>query len=243
MDWNGGCDVGTVNLAWTFADATTRIAKELLLINMTIMGSQKIKLTPANIGRVVHRWVKKYAEHFNKTKIFEIELQPQKKGRFEMHLVQAHLESCIRCMYPHIDVRITDPKDARRWLGTSGGKYKARKIKSVKSGIVSKPDIKRMMNLFRKDKYNKKTKKWTTEAKVDDVVESCMYALHACEHETQAPAPFEVVFNDVNDPGVIHMQNVQLYAPQPREAEEEAPPTKKRKRSESAEPKKRTKAQ
>lgn len=246
-DWIGSCDVGVANLALSFLDPSTRIVRKLLLINMTMRGTEKLELGPANFGRVVHFWVKKLAEYFARCRTFAIELQPQRVGRAEMHIVQAHIESCVRCLYPHVDVLLTDPKKVRRFFDISGGAYKERKNKSVASGVVAEEDLKRMRRLFKKSTYSKKTRSWSTKTKIDDVVEASLIALYVAEAAPE-PIPIKVALSGLDEPAMFLMENVPLRAPprppEPEAWEGEEEPKKKRKRApaEKPAPKKRKKA-
>jgi len=224
-----GIDVGETNLAISFVEAESKNVATVLRINMTVRGTDKLKLAPDNYGRVVYFWVKKYADLFMQTRKVNIELQPQHVGRTKMHIIQAHLESVIRCLFPHIELVLVNPKSVRKWLGTSGGDYKTRKSKSIHAGVFTTSDILRMKRLFVKEQYSKRTKKWTVRPKIDDVVEASELALFGCVPDAPAPSPIEVVFENVTEPAVYVMRNVQMRVPEHA----------KRTRSESTEPKKK----
>lgn len=242
-----GIDVGESNLAISFVHKARKMVVALLLINMTIHGTDKLKLGPSNYGRVIRFWMRKYKDWFDLTQKTGIEQQPLGVGRTNMHIIQSHLESAIQCMYPHNDVVLVDPKGVRKWLGTSGGAYKVRKNKSIHAGVVSSADQARMLKLFRKETYSAKTKKWTTKSKIDDVIEASEIALFVCEHEGLRSKPIEVVYEGVTDPAVYVMRDVQLHVPArcslmwtEDAGIEEVPEPRKRKREEEGEkPKKR----
>lgn len=212
-DWICGIDVGEVCLAITFMEASTRIARKMYLINLTIQDGDKLELGPASYGRVVYCWMKRLAEWFENTRKVGIELQPQFVGRATMHIIQAHLESSIRGLYPHIEVVLVDPKRVRKFLCTSGGEYKTRKAKSVNAPVISGVDRERMLKFFRKPQYSKKTKKWNTKPKIDDVIESAQLALYVHEHETEDPIPIKVAFQNTTEPSAHLMETVQLRVP------------------------------
>lgn len=209
MNWIGACDVGETCMAWTFLNSDTLVAEKMLLINMTIRGCEKLDLSPKSYGRIVKFWVDKYAEFFKRCRVFAIELQPQGVGRTKMHIIQAHLESCIACTYPHIRVVLTDPKLVRKHFNISGGTYAARKRKSVQLDAISDKDRKRMKLFFQKSVYSPKTKRFSTKSKIDDVVESALIALYALEQNPQQE-PIKVALTQIDEPAVFLMERVQL---------------------------------
>jgi hypothetical protein len=213
MDWIGACDVGETNLAFSFISKADRIVRKMYRIDMSIFGTDKIELGPSNYGRIVLYWIRTFKEDFNRCSRFGIELQPQFVGRSKMHIIQAHLESAIRCEYPNIDVILLDPKRIRKWLGTSGGDYKTRKNKSVCSGAFSHRDIERMKVAFPKNQYSTKTKKWSVKHKIDDVVEASLMALYLCEFPNAEHIPIKISYENVKEPSVYQMTNASIQAP------------------------------
>jgi hypothetical protein len=238
LDQNGASDIGKSNLAFAFASLDGETVRKQYLINLAVYGTDKLELGPIDYGRIIHYWVNYFKDEFMRTKDFGIEQQPQFVGRSEMHIIQAHLESAIRCTYPHINVVLLDPKKMRKWLGTSGGDYKTRKNKSVCSGVFSEHDVARMKKAFRKNQYSTKTKKWTVKSKIDDVIEASIMALYLCRHPDTLNPPIKVVFENTEEPSVHMMENIPVVGG-PACMEEEATPKKKRKKasSSSSEPK------
>lgn len=247
-NWVFGNDIGTRCWALSFANESELVVEKLMLIDLCIDVDVQIDVLPTNAGRVIYKWIKSLAPHFNRCNAGGIEIQPPVVGVPIMKTVQIAVECCIRCLYPHIDVYLTDPKKVRKWLDTSGGKYKDRKNKSVMAPVISAHDRKRMLKLFRKDTYSKKTKKWTTKPKIDDVIEASQIALYVITHKAELAREAAVIKGvPTTAPAMYLMERVQLYLPPPREegeGEEEPPKTKKKraaKKEGAAPPKKRVK--
>lgn len=217
LDWVGGCDVGKVNLAIAFMEKSTRIVRKLYLINLCVFQGQTYELGLSSYGRMVAMWVGRLSQCFARCSDFGIEQQPG-NGQLFCHIIQAHLESAIRCSYPHLNVLLISPRTTRIWAGTSGeGIHPDNKKASIDSGIVGEEDLDRMRALFRKPEYNKRKHTWTTAAKIDDVVEASILALYLAEHlQEDSNTTLKAIKNAIRQPGAFEMSDVQLYSPSPR---------------------------
>lgn len=222
--WICGIDVGQKNLGIAFLDRFQYIIKEADNVDMTVDGSKRIELTSAYFGRYVSKWMKFFKPQFERCTKVGIEHQPG-FAKPTMHIVQAHLESTIRHLYPHIkEVRLVDPKKVRQYFGTNGGAYKERKGKSVEAFCFAKVDRDRFKRTFKKQKWDADKRKWRTQTKCDDAMEACelaLYLAHAYNDEPNEP-------NSVTTsaPAVIRIREVPMRRP----ADPPSPKPKKKKR-------------
>lgn len=196
-----GGDIGKTNLAIAFVMPDSSVCP--FKFDLGVVDGDRVKLANADYGRVIHNVCERLRPFFERTRRMGIENQPPRVGNMvnvAMHVIQAHLESTIRHMYPHIDLVVTDPKAVRAWLGTAKGEYDERKLKSLESDVFSKADIDILKKIFRERKIVKKVVKYV--AKADDVVEAAIIALYVRENTDVTYPPMRVEAGECKDPAV-----------------------------------------
>lgn len=232
-----GLDVGTASPGLAFVDADTFVIQKLIKFDMTVDNDLKMDIKATNAGPMVVKWMRKFKPYFDRCVAGGVEIQPP-IGVGIMKRVQDHMETSIRCLYPHVDVYLTDPKDVRRWLGTGVKKgsltneevYKKRKSKGALAPVISAHDRTRMQKLFTKDTFNKRTKKWSLKPKIDDVTDAAQIALYVITHRAELARKAAMVDGTpTTTPNQYLMENVQMYPP-PKVEKEEAEEGVKRKR-------------
>ena len=191
-----GIDVGKRNLPFSFLDPETRDVKYALKIDLKVWNGREHEIGYEHIGRVISEWLNRLSEWFELTREVGIEEQPLGVGLPIMHVIQAHLESGIRQRFPHLKVRLVNPKRVRAFFGTGGGDYKTRKRKSVEVGTFSESDMKRVKRTFKK---------------VDDVVEASQIALYVATHPEDEDTV--VKWSPTTSPSGIVMQGAILNLP------------------------------
>lgn len=179
--WVAGFDVGDVNACVTFMERETLLVKEVIKFDMTVWEGEKHVVPDNMLGTVVHRWMSYFSKQILKCSKAGIEDQPKKVtcgNNTRYRLVQAHFESALLGMYPHLEeVRLTNTKEIRKKNGTGGafGKKLTGKNKghcaSKKRGIaginISSTDMKRLERNF----VNVDTR-GARRVKIDDAVDS-----------------------------------------------------------------------